>query len=162
MDEESVRKALHKIKKSKGSKTSGVVLEMLSASGDVHIEQITNLLNKINSESKVPGDWDTSVIVNCFKNKSNATERGNYRGLQLLEHMMKVFERVIEKKIRDFVNIDAMEFAFMPGKDTIDVIFIARQLQVRYLEKKKKLFVLPLWIWRKHLIGSPERWLSRL
>ena len=62
--------------------------------------------------------------MNCFKNKSNATERGNYRGLKLLEHMMKVFEI----------------FAFIPGKGTMNVIFIARQLQERYLEKKKKLF----------------------
>ena len=62
--------------------------------------------------------------MNCFKNKSNAIERENYRGLKLLEHMMKVFEM----------------FAFIPGKGNMNVIFIARQLQERYLEKKKKLF----------------------
>ena len=44
--------------------------------------------------------------------------------MKLLEHMMKVFEI----------------FAFIPGKGTMNVIFIARQLQERYLEKKKKLF----------------------
>ena len=36
--------------------------------------------------------------------------------------------------------MDAMQFGFIPGKGTIDVIFIAHQLQERYLEKKKKLF----------------------
>ena len=38
------------------------------------------------------------------------------------------------------VDIDAMQFGFMPGKSTMDVIFTACQLQERCLEKKKKLF----------------------
>ena len=41
IDEESVRNALHKMKKSKASGTSGIVSEILLASGDVGIEQMT-------------------------------------------------------------------------------------------------------------------------
>ena len=33
-----------------------------------------------------------------------------------------------------------MQFGFMPGRGTIDAIFIARQLQERYLGNKKKLY----------------------
>ena len=99
IDEESVRKALHKIKKGKASRTSGIVSEMLFTSGNVGIEWMTNLFDKIIAGNKVAKDWDTIVIVNCFKNKGDATERGNYSGLKLLEHMMKVFERVIKQKI---------------------------------------------------------------
>ena len=51
--------------------------------------------------------------------------------------MMKVFERFIEKKIREMIDIDAMQFGFMPGKGTMDAIFVAHQLQEGYLEKKK-------------------------
>ena len=77
--------------------------------------------------------------MNCFKNKGDATKRGNYRWFKLLENMMKVSERVIEQNIRELVDIDAMQFGFIPGKGAMDAIFIARQLQERYLEKKKKL-----------------------
>ena len=85
----SVRKTLHKVKKGKTSGTSGVVL--LLSFGDVDTERLKNLFDKIIAENKVPKDWTTSVIVNCFQFNSDATERGNYRGLKLLEHMMKVF-----------------------------------------------------------------------
>lgn len=81
--------------------------------------------------------------MNCFQFDSNATERGNYKGLKLLEHMMKVFQRVVKQDIREVVDIDAMQLSFMLGKDTMDASFIGRQLQEKYLEKKKKLF-LPL------------------
>lgn len=68
--------------------------------------------------------------------------------------MMKDFKRVIERKIWEVIDIDAMQLGSMPGKCTIGHLFIAHQLQERYVEKKKKLF-LPLWIWRMHLIESP-------
>ena len=53
---------------------------------------------------------------------------------------MKVFEKVIEEEIKGQVSIDLMQFGFMPGRGTIDAIFIARQLQERYLGNKKKLY----------------------
>ena len=53
---------------------------------------------------------------------------------------MKLFERVLEKKIRCQVSIDNMQFGFMPGKDTTDAIFIMRQVQEKHQAKKKKLY----------------------
>ena len=53
---------------------------------------------------------------------------------------MKVFEKVIQQKTRVMVDIVAMQFGFMPGKGTMDAVFIAPPLQERYLEKKKLFF----------------------
>ena len=38
------------------------------------------------------------------------------------------------------VNIDDMQFGFMSGKGTVDAIFIVRQLQEKFMEKRKDLF----------------------
>ena len=80
-DEESVRKALRKMKKGKAFRTSGVVSEMLLASGKVGTVGIANLFNKIIAENNVPEDCDTNLIANCFKSKGDATEQGKYKGL---------------------------------------------------------------------------------
>ena len=80
------------------------------------------------------------MIVNVYKGKGNALERSNHRGLKLLDQTMKVMERVIEEMIRKRVNIDMMQFGFMPGRGTTDAIFIVRQLQEKYLNKKKELY----------------------
>ena len=42
---------------------------------------------------------------------------------------MKMFERVLEKRIRCQLSIDNMQFGCMPGKGTTDNIFIMRQVQ---------------------------------
>ena len=59
----------------------------------------------------------------------------------MLEHGMKVVERVLEKRLREFINIDNMQFGFMPGKGTIDAIFITRRMQECYIDKRNKLFM---------------------
>ena len=47
-------------------------------------------------------------------------------GVSLLEHAMKIVEKVLEKRLREIAKIDDMQFSLMPGKDTTDVVFILR------------------------------------
>ena len=80
-------------------------------------------------------------MVNIYKGKGDALECGSYRGVKLLDQVMKVFERIIEKKLRVRVEINDMQFGFRPGRGTTDAIFIVRQMQERFLEKKKELWM---------------------
>src|SRR3989454_6651334 len=100
-----------------------------------------DLFNAVVREGKVPADWCKSWMISIYKGKGDALECGSYRGIKLLEHAMKVFERVIEARVRDRVKIDNMQFGFSPGKGTTDAIFIVRQLQEKYLAKKKDLWM---------------------
>ena len=54
---------------------------------------------------------------------------------------MKIVERVLERRIRESVNIDSTQFGFMPGSGTTDVLFVIRRMQEKYREKKKKLYM---------------------
>ena len=52
-----------------------------------------DLIEDIISEGCIPIDWQESYIVNLNKGKGDALNRGNYRGLKLIEQTMKVLER---------------------------------------------------------------------
>jgi len=52
-------------------------------------------------------------------------ECGSYRGINLLEHAMKVVERDFEYRIRQQIEVDDVQFGLMKGKGTIDAIFVA-------------------------------------
>ena len=41
----------------------------------------------------------------------------------MLEHAMKVVERIFEHRIRQQIKTDDMQFGFMKGKGTTDAIF---------------------------------------
>ena len=45
---------------------------------------------------------------------------------------MEIIERVLERRIREFVNIDSMQFGFMPGRGTTDALFVVRRIQEKY------------------------------
>jgi len=55
---------------------------------------------------KIPEDWNSSTIIPIGIGKGNAIECGEYRGVRLLEHGMKVYEYVLEKRMRDMVAIN--------------------------------------------------------
>jgi hypothetical protein len=74
-----------------------------------------------------------------YKGKVDPMECGSYRAIKLLEHAMKVVERVLESRIREQTCDDEMQFGFIPGKGTTDVIFIVRQLQEKHQAKGKML-----------------------
>ena len=64
---------------------------------------------------------------------------GAYRGVKLLEHAMKIVERVLENRIRGLVTIDDMQFGFMPGKGTTHTLFILTRMHEEFRERQEKL-----------------------
>ena len=75
-----------------------------------------------------------------YKGKGDPHVCVSYRTIKLLKQLMKVFERMLEKRIRCWVPIDNMQFGFMPGKGTTDAIFIMRQVQEKHQAKKNMLY----------------------
>ena len=89
----------------------------------------------------MPDEWRYSVLVPLYKGKGDTRDCGAYRGVKLLEHGMKIVERVLERRIRETVDVNEIQCGFMPGKGTIDALFMVRMLQEKYDRKKKKLYM---------------------
>ena len=54
-------------------------------------------------------------------------------------HTMKVWERIIETRLRDRVEISKQQYGFMPGKGTTDAMFALRILMKKYREGQREL-----------------------
>ena len=81
----------------------------------------------------------------------DVTDCGAYRGVKLLEHAMKIVERVLENRIRGLVMIDDMQFGYMLGKGTTHTLLILRIMQEEFCGREKKLFCsCVLWTWKRH------------
>ena len=48
---------------------SGIVAEMLKASGAVGVELVATLANAIVRDGRIPSDWEDSFIINCYNGK---------------------------------------------------------------------------------------------
>ena len=133
--EEMISKAIAKMKTGKVAEPSGIVIEIIRSAGKEIIKSITNLANIIINEGRAPSDWHLSYIVSLYKRRCSLS-RDNYRGLKLLDQVMKIIDSVI----RSQVDIDSIQFGFIPSRGTKDAIFILRQLQQKHLGKHKPLY----------------------
>ena len=53
-----------------------------------------------------------------------------------MSHTMKLWERVIEHRLRAVTWVSMNQFSFMPRRLTMEAIFLIRQVMERYREKK--------------------------
>jgi len=56
-------------------------------------------------EGCIPEDWKSSMVLGIYKGKGDPMEYGSYRGIKLLEHAMKVVERIFENRILQQIDI---------------------------------------------------------
>ena len=59
--------------------------------------------------------------------------------IKVMSHTMKVWERIIEARLRDRVEISKQQYGFMPGKETTDAMFALRMLMEKYRGGQREL-----------------------
>ncbi|VDO60044.1 unnamed protein product [Heligmosomoides polygyrus] len=115
------------MKLGKAARPDGVPVEAWKVLVNLGINWLTQFLNRITKEGKMSDDWSNSTIVPIFKQKGDASECSNYRGIKLISHTMKIYERLVDSRLREMVPISQVQWGFMPERSTTDAIFIARQ-----------------------------------
>ena len=112
---EEVRTGLRKMKKGKAQGPDCIGREFS-----------VNFFNRLLRGEKMSDEWRRSVLVPLYKGKGDIKECGNYWGIKLMSHTMKLWERIIEASIRKKVTIAEQQYGFMPGRSTTDAIFCLR------------------------------------
>jgi Reverse transcriptase (RNA-dependent DNA polymerase) len=110
--------------KDKTSEFLGTVASSFSGSAPPH--WCTHIFNIIFRFNKMPDEWRRSILIPIFKNKGDIQSCTNYRGIKLMSHTMKLWERVIEHRLRKLRTISKNQFGFMPGRSTMEAIFLIR------------------------------------
>ena len=139
ISKEETWKAICKMKSGKAVGPDGIPAEAWKALGDVGSDFLCGLFNSMLENSTMPDEWRESIMVPIYKKKGDIQECGNYRGIKLISHTMKIWERIINDRIRREVNISDEQFGFMPGKGTTDAIFALRRVIEKHREKEREL-----------------------
>jgi hypothetical protein len=139
IQEAEIGEALKRMKGGKAMGPDGIPIEVWRCLGERAVVWLTKLFNLIFRSNKMPEEWRRSILVPIFKNKGDVQSCTNYRGIKLMSHTMKLWERFIEHRLRRLTRVTQNQFGFMPGRSTMEAIFLVRQLMERYREEKKDL-----------------------
>ena len=110
--------------------------------GQDGVTVLYKLLNAILKGGRMPAAWRMSILIPIYKGKGDVLDCSNYRGIKLLSHTFKIWERIIDGRLRGLVDISDIQQGFMPGKITTDAIFAVRQLAEKYREGRKNLHMI--------------------
>ena len=91
--------AMQKMKSGKATGPSEVSVEIIVASGNIGVKVMMELCQRVLDGTGMTYKWKTSVIVPIFKGKGDVMSCGSYRKVKLLEHAMKIVEKVPESRI---------------------------------------------------------------
>ena len=89
--------AMQKMKSGKATGSSKVSVEIIVASGEDGVKVMMELCQNVLDSGEMSDELETSVIVPIFTGKGDVMSCGSYREVKLLEHVMKIVERVLEK-----------------------------------------------------------------
>jgi hypothetical protein len=125
------------LKRMKGGKVmgpDGIPIEVWRSLRDIAIIWLIKLSNLIFRLNKMSIEWRRGILVPIFKNKGDVQSCTNYREIKLMSHTMKLWERIIEHHLKGVTNVTENQFGFMPGRSTMEAIFLIRQLMERCRE----------------------------
>ncbi|KAG5615079.1 hypothetical protein H5410_014903 [Solanum commersonii] len=112
---EEVIRAISRMSRGRATEPDEIPVDFWKSVDKAGIEWLTRLFNVIFKTAKMPDEWRWSTMVSLYKNKGDIQNCNNYRGIKLLSHTMKIWERVVEMRVRREVHISENQFGFMPG-----------------------------------------------
>ena len=82
-----------------------------------------------NTSECVPVDLQKGVICPLLK-KGEKVVCHNYRGVTVLSHCAKIYNRIIEKRLRSCLEekLQESQYGFRPGRGTSDLIFTVKMI----------------------------------
>ena len=124
---------------SRSRRNTGRVMEMYGQRWNK--DSICKLFNCIMNTEQMPSAWRQRILIPIFKGNGDIQECTNYRGIKLLSHTFNIWERVVDRRMRQCTNIQESQFVFMPGRNTTYAIFILKQTIEKHREWQKNIRV---------------------
>lgn len=124
-----VKKALSTMKNGRSPGPGNIARELLKYGGNHLLERITNLMNMVCYQIKIPTEWKVSHIVSIFK-KGNRKDPNCYRGISINSSLSRLYGKIIQNKLRANVGhkIGEDQSGFRPGRSCVDNLFTLQQL----------------------------------
>ena len=142
---EELQKAIKQLGNGKSPGADGLPAEIFKNGGYILQIALLKLVHKIWDEECVPEDFKSSTVIPLFKGKGDKKAVDNYRGISLLTCAGKLLARILVNRLNAEIleNVTPEEqCGFRESRSTIDLIFVARQIQERCREQRTPLYAL--------------------
>ena len=122
---EEVYKTVKSLKSKNSAGNDGISNNLIKKLSDVLCLPLCIIFNKSFSEAVFPDKMKLSKVIPLYKGKSK-TNVGNYRPVSLLPSISKALEKLVHKRLYNFLVVNDMlyksQYGFRSGLSTIDAV----------------------------------------
>ncbi|KAI8495055.1 hypothetical protein Bbelb_270410 [Branchiostoma belcheri] len=139
-----VQAALNSLKNNKAAGPDGVPGEILCCGGEALAQCLLSFVTASWETGCVPQQWKDADLVSIYKKKGDKADCNNSRGISLLSCAGKVLTRILLLRLIKSVSEDVLpesQCGFRKDRSTIDMVFVARQLQEKCREQHQELYM---------------------
>ena len=134
--------AISSLKNNKSPGTDGIPGEVLKNGGTALHHEVHQLILSIWEAEDVPQQWKDARIISIYKRKGDRATCGNSRGISLLSVAGKVLAKILLARLNTNIVDKACpesQCGFRRGRGTVDMVFVARQLQEKCREQHRNM-----------------------
>ena len=141
---DEVEKAILSLKDNKAADPDNILAEVIKYGGCALHRRLHNFILDRLSAKCLPQQWKNANIILVHKQKSDRAECGNSRGISILSVAGKVLAKIMLTRLLEHVAdlvLPESQCGFRRGRSTIDMIFVARQLQEKCREQHQDVYL---------------------
>ena len=139
-----MEKAILSLKDNKAAGPDNIPPEVIKYGGCALHRRLHNFILDCWSAICLPQQWKNANIILVHKQKGYRAECGNSRGISILSVAGKVLAKIMLTRLLEHVVdlvLPESQCGFRCGRSTIDMIFVARQLQEICCEQHQDLYL---------------------
>ncbi len=137
-----VNKAIKKLKRNKSLGPDQIPNEIFIEANENTRKVYVDIMNNIHQNENIPPSWREGHIKRLYKGKGKKGLCSNERGITLASNFGKVYERIINERIKHIVKITDAQAGGIEGNATADHLITLKQLIADIRERKKTAYII--------------------
>lgn len=140
---EKIKKAISLLSTGKAPGGDSIPAEIYKEGDMALVEKLHHLFELIWDQGKRSQDLKDASIIHLYKRKGNRQACDNHRGISLLSIAGKTIARVLLNRLITHLKdglLPKSQCGFRKNLSTIDMVFVARQLQDKCQEQNSNLY----------------------
>ena len=141
---DEVEKAILSLKDNKAAGPDNIPAEVIKYGGCALHRRLHNFILDCWSAKCLPQQWKNANIILVHKQRGDRAECGYSCDISFLSVAGKVLAKIMHTRLLEHVVdlvLPESQFGFRCGRSTIDMIFVARQLQEKCCEQHRDLYL---------------------
>ncbi len=137
-----LNKAIKKLKRNKSLGPDMLPNEIFIEANKKTRMKYLEILNNLHREEQIPDSWRIGHIKRLYKGKGVKGKCSNERGITLASNFGKLYERIINERVKNIVEITDAQAGGIEGNATVDHLITLKQMVASIRNEKKTAYVI--------------------